>query len=220
MSIASEEYARTAMDRMYRLTRHVYDITRKYYLLGRDTLIEQLNAGDGETVIEVGCGTARNLIKMARKYPNAHFYGIDASAEMLKTAGQSIERAGLSDKLKIAVGFAQTFDAATTFGIQKPLDKIVFSYALSIIPPWKESLDHALNLIKSGGEIHIVDFGGQQELPSFFRRFVFWWLEKFHVYYKPEIEKNLRQMELEKRGILKIRYLYRGYAYYAVFKKF
>jgi S-adenosylmethionine-diacylgycerolhomoserine-N-methlytransferase len=28
-----------AMDRMYRLTRHVYDFTRAYYLLGRDRML-------------------------------------------------------------------------------------------------------------------------------------------------------------------------------------
>jgi hypothetical protein len=28
-----------AMDRMYRLTRHVYDLTRAYYLLGRDRML-------------------------------------------------------------------------------------------------------------------------------------------------------------------------------------
>ena len=30
--------AAVAMDRMYRWQRHIYDVTRKYYLLGRDAL--------------------------------------------------------------------------------------------------------------------------------------------------------------------------------------
>ena len=31
-----------AMDRMYRLTRHVYDATRRYYLLGRDRMLGRI----------------------------------------------------------------------------------------------------------------------------------------------------------------------------------
>ena len=30
------------MDRVYRRQRHIYDATRKFYLLGRDPLIERL----------------------------------------------------------------------------------------------------------------------------------------------------------------------------------
>jgi len=37
----------TAMDRMYRHTRHIYDLTRKPYLLGRDRLIAELGVEGG-----------------------------------------------------------------------------------------------------------------------------------------------------------------------------
>jgi len=103
--------------------------------------------------------------------------------------------------------------------LQQPFDKIFFSYALSIIPPWRESIDHALRVLKPGGEIHIVDFGGQDEMPPRFRKFLFWWLKKFHVKHRPEVADYLRRLQLEKSGTLSYEPLYRGYAYYAVFKK-
>ena len=53
------------MDRIYRRQRHVYDFTRKYYLLGRDELIERLAPPADSRVLEIGCGTARNLIAAA-----------------------------------------------------------------------------------------------------------------------------------------------------------
>lgn len=212
--------ARENMDRMYRWTRHIYDASRKYYLLGRDTLIRRLKPADGEHICEVGCGTARNLRKMAVRYPNAHFYGIDASDEMLKTARSILEKKNLLNTVPLKQGFAESFDPVALFGLSKPLDKIVFSYALSIIPPWRESIDHALNLLRSGGEIHIVDFGGQEGLSPAFRKFLFWWLSKFHVYHKPEIITHLKKMAVDKKGSLKLHHLHRGYACYAVFKKF
>lgn len=215
----SEEQARQSMDRMYRWTRHVYDASRKYYLLGRDILIARLRPEAGQNVCEVGCGTARNLVLMKKKYPQARFYGLDASEEMLKTAQLNLTREGFGDTIVLKQAFSQTFDPSSLFGLERPLDKIVFSYALSIIPPWRESIDHAVELLPSGGEIHIVDFGGQEGLPPFFRKFLFWWLRLFHVYHKPEILDYLKRLEQEKKGTLVCESLFRGYAYRAVFVK-
>ena len=68
--------AAAAMDRMYRHQRHVYDLTRKFYLFGRDRLIRQLAPPRGAHVCEIGCGTARNLIALARRYPAIRLYGM------------------------------------------------------------------------------------------------------------------------------------------------
>ena len=212
-----EKQAKVNMDNMYRFTRHIYDLTRKYFLLGRDKLIDSLNARDEEVIIEVGCGTARNLIKMAKRYPNAEFHGLDASDEMLKTARQSIERSGL--ELDVKQAFAQSFIPEKLFDIKKPVTKLVFSYALSIIPPWKESIDHALDILPSGGEMHIVDFGNMQGHSPLFRRFMFWWLDLFHVYHKPEVLEYLHQLNAEGRGSITLTHHYKGYTYIAIFKK-
>ena len=45
------------MDEVYRPQRHVYDFTRKYYILGRDALIRDLSLRPGESLVEIGCGT-------------------------------------------------------------------------------------------------------------------------------------------------------------------
>src|SRR3954469_14623538 len=42
------------MDRIYRRQRHVYDFTRKYYLLGRDELVDRLGPPGGGRVLAVG----------------------------------------------------------------------------------------------------------------------------------------------------------------------
>ena len=215
----SEERTKTAMDNMYRWTRHVYDISRKYYLLGRDQMINQLDIKKEECVCEVGCGTARNLIKIARKYPKGVFFGLDASEEILKTAQNNLVHSHMNKMITLKQSYSQSFDPRELFGLEKPLNKIIFSYALSIIPPWPESLDHALALLPSGGQIHIVDFGPQDGLPEFFKKFLYWWLKMFHVYYKPEILDYLKQMEGDGKGTLEVQYLYKGYAYRAIFTK-
>src|SRR5689334_15142327 len=128
------------MDAVYRRQRYIYDFTRKYYLFGRDRLINQLALKPGNRLVEVGCGTARNLVKIARRYPGAHLFGLDASAEMLKTASASVARAGLEDRIKLAQGYAEAL-TPSLFGQTRPFDVALFSYSLSMIPDWKQALE-------------------------------------------------------------------------------
>src|SRR6185503_5117746 len=89
------------MDRIYRHQRHIYDLTRKYYLLGRDRMIDGLDVPAGGSVLELGCGTGRNIVLAARRYPEARFHGLDISAEMLETARAAIEREGIAGRVTL-----------------------------------------------------------------------------------------------------------------------
>jgi S-adenosylmethionine-diacylgycerolhomoserine-N-methlytransferase len=169
-----------AMDRIYHRQRHFYDLTRKYYLLGRDDLIAGLDAGPGAHVLEVGCGTGRNLIVAARRFPQARFIGLDISAAMLATARAKIAGAGLSDRITLVQGDATEFDAAALSG-GKGFDRIFLSYTLSMIPDWQRALGMAATALAPGGRLDLVDFGQQEQLPPAFRRALFAWLDKFDV---------------------------------------
>jgi len=107
------------MDGVYRWQRHIYDLTRKYYLLGRDQMISGLDVPAKGTALELGCGTGRNIALAARRYPDARFYGLDISAEMLETASKAIGREGLSGRVVLARGDATDFDAKALFGIER-----------------------------------------------------------------------------------------------------
>ncbi len=78
------------MDSVYRGQRHIYDITRKYYLFGRDRLIAALDCTGNETVLEIACGTGRNLAKARRAYPGVQLHGVDISTQMLKSARNTL----------------------------------------------------------------------------------------------------------------------------------
>jgi S-adenosylmethionine-diacylgycerolhomoserine-N-methlytransferase len=168
------------MDNVYRNQRYIYDLTRKYYLFGRDRLIGELDLKPGETLAEIGCGTARNLISIARRYPDSPLYGLDASAEMLKTAASAIGRAGFSDRIGLAHGYAERLTPAL-FGLSKPLDRIVFSYSLSMIPDWRGALFAAQAALAPEGRVHVVDFGDLTGLPPLGARLLKRWLAQFHV---------------------------------------
>lgn len=210
--------ARRHMDAIYRYQRYIYDITRKYYLLGRDRLLDELKPPPGGTILEVGCGTGRNLILAARRYPDARLYGFDISSEMLKTARANIEKAGLSSRITLAEGDATDFDTATMFGVAG-MDRVFVSYAWSMIPPWRAAIPEALSAVKAGGRLHVVDFGQQEGWPRWFRKILFAWLAQFSVTPRAELEPELRKAANAAGFDLTFTRLYRGYADYAVLSR-
>ena len=206
------------MDRLYRRQRHFYDVTRKYYLLGRDRLIDGLAPPAGGRVLEIGCGTARNLVTAARAWPEAQFFGIDISAEMLDTARRVVGRAGLAARIELARGDATSFDPAWLFGVPC-FSRIFFSYSLSMIPEWRAALAQALIWLPAGGELHIVDFGGQERLPSWFRAGLRQWLARFHVSPRDELAAELAALAGHAGRLNCLERPHGGYAQYAVFHR-
>lgn len=156
------------MDGVYGRQRHIYDLTRAWFLFGRDRLIRDLASPRGGTVLEIGCGTARNLVHVAARYPEARLFGIDISASMLATAASSVAARGLSERIALGRGDASSFDAGALFG-QDRFNRIFFSYSLSMIPVWEEALEHACTLLAPGGRLMAVDFSGQKPWPGLFR---------------------------------------------------
>jgi S-adenosylmethionine-diacylgycerolhomoserine-N-methlytransferase len=206
------------MDRMYRLQRYFYDFTRKYYLLGRDQLIREVQARHGERVLEIGCGTARNLIVLAKRHPDSMFYGLDASSAMLKTARSKVDAAGV-ENIDLKTALADDFSYEKTFDLSEPFDKIFFSYSISMIPLWRESIENALKNLKAGGEMFIVDFYDQKGLPVAFQKLLQGWLKKFHVQFWDDLLPHLKSMEKNGLGKLTITPLFRRYSFIAKFEK-
>lgn len=208
--------ATTRMNRMYRYQRHIYDITRRYYLLGRNELISGLTPPAGGHVLEIGCGTGRNLVTAALRYPQARFYGFDVSTEMLTSAISAIARAGLGGRAKVAHGDATNFTAQGVFGQAVAFDRVMISYSLSMIPDWTAVIEHAIASLKPGGQLHIVDFGDQSGLPGFARRALRHWLALFGVTPRDQLEATLTQIAIRTGAGLKFDRPYRGYAQAAV----
>ncbi len=203
------------MDRMYRYQRHIYDLTRKYYLLGRDEAIDGLDLSPHETLLEVGCGTGRNLLLAHRRFPGGNLYGLDISAKMLASARANFR--GLARQPVLQVGDATGF-RAEDFGLPG-FDRILISYALSMIPDWEKAIDSALAALVPGGSLHIVDFGQQEHLPLWFAGMLRGWLARFHVTPRAALAQVL-ESRLEAAGADMIFHeIGRGYAWHAIIKR-
>lgn len=199
------------MDEIYRVQRHVYDLTRKYYLLGRDRVIRDLKPPLDGSVLEIGCGTARNLVAIARRYPRATVHGIDISAQMLATASARIARERLGSRVFVRQADATAFDPEALFGRAR-FDRILFSYTLSMIPDWQAALRQAATLLVPGGAIAVVDFGDQGDLPEWFARGLRGWLRRFDVTPRDSLPQFVSGIALEFGLDGSSAPLHRGYA--------
>jgi S-adenosylmethionine-diacylgycerolhomoserine-N-methlytransferase len=207
--------AAAQMDRMYRHQRYIYDLSRKFYLLGRDALIAEVGARPSDAILEIACGTARNLVKLAKAYPQSPCCGFDVSAQMLDSAARAVRRAGLENRIALTEADATSFDPAALFGRER-FERIVISYALSMIPPWREALAQALDKLAPGGSLHIVDFGDQAGLPAWLRFALNRWLAVFHVTPRADLTKTLADLARQRGLDWRATSRFRGYAIYAV----
>jgi S-adenosylmethionine-diacylgycerolhomoserine-N-methlytransferase len=200
------------MERMYRPQAAFYDLTRKFYLLGRDRLLDRMPRLPFDLVCEVGCGTGRNLALLGRHDPTLRLFGLDASSAMLS-------RARPQTRAMLVRGLAEDLDARAQFGLDRPFDRIVFSYALSMIPDWPGAIARALTQLRPGGTLAIVDFGDQRGWAAFPKRLLRAWLRLFDVHPVDGLRAHLEGLEAAGAGRLESEPVARGYAQLLLFRK-
>lgn len=200
------------MNATYRHQRRIYDLTRKYFLFGRDTLIARLDPPEGATVLEVACGTGRNLDLIGRRYPGRQLFGLDISSEMLASAGVR-----LGSDARLAEADACTFSGEALWG-QKGFDRIVLSYSVSMIPDWQGALANAAAQLAPGGALHVVDFSDQGRWPGWFRRMLRGWLARFHVTPRVDLIPEMTRLADRHGGEVEVTQIMGRYAVHSVLR--
>lgn len=170
----------------------------------------ELGPPPGARVLEIACGTGRNLARIGHLYPDCTLFGLDISEQMLRSA-----RAKLGTRAHLVQADASDFDGEALFG-PVGFDRVVVSYALSMIPDWDRALRLAAAQLRPGGTLHVVDFGDQTGLPQWFRRRLHAWLARFHVTPRTDLQTAMQTLTDEQGGKLRFQHLYRDYARYAV----
>jgi S-adenosylmethionine-diacylgycerolhomoserine-N-methlytransferase len=178
------------LERYYRLHARIYDITRWLFLFGRETLIRRL-AESGHRprrILEIGCGTGKNLMALKCHFPQAAITGIDLSPEMLVEAKRAI---GASVNLRNG-------SYCAPLSPDRPFDMILCAYTLSMINPgWHEVIGHAKQDLAPGGLLGVVDFAGSPVAP--FRRWMWFNHVRMENHLPPILAGSVETEHLEFR---------------------
>lgn len=124
----------------------------------RRRAVGSLGLKPGGRVLEVGCGTGRNLGHLVQAVgPRGRVYGVDLSEGMLREARELSANAGWQNVTLIEAN-------AADYTLPELVDGVIFSLSYAVIPEHREALRRAWGQLRPGGCVVIMD----AKLPSGF----------------------------------------------------
>ena len=175
----NDHFDTPSLTAFYRWNAAIYDVTRPLILFGRHEAVDLLRVERDNLVLDVGCGTGTNIPTLLER--SARVVGVDSSPAMIERARRRAARSRADTPVQ--------FDS-TPYGSHSryvgQADRVLFSYSLSMIPPFDSVVERAKWDLRPGGRIAVVDFLDAPLWPV--RR----WLTACHVRLGPE---RLRALE-------------------------
>ena len=195
----------TGIESYYRFHSRIYDATRWSFLFGRDAIVELAGAAHPAPtrILEVGCGTGKNLVRLARTFPEARITGVDLSSAMLERARHKTAPFGARIALE-----QRAYDAP--LNPAGGFDLVLCSYALSMFNPGFDTAGAtAQRDVAPGGHFAYVDFHATRF--AWFAR----WMRVNHVRMDGHLRPLLQQSFVP--VIDEVRLAYGGMWQYLVF---
>jgi demethylmenaquinone methyltransferase/2-methoxy-6-polyprenyl-1,4-benzoquinol methylase len=134
-------------DRYARLLSFGQDPRWRAYLVSRVP-------ADATRVLDVASGTAAVAIELARRAPSREVIGVDQSTEMLSAGRARVRAAGLSDRIDLREGRAESLP----FG-DAEFDALTFTYLLRYVDDPAATMRELARVVRPGGTIAMLEFG-------------------------------------------------------------
>lgn len=126
---------------LYEYTYPIFDI--------EDEAVRRQELRDGQSLLDVGCGTGKFLLKAAETFPTAHFVGVDLSSGMYQNA----ERRAIENGLPIDF---QTGDVQSIQFPDKSFDRVVAMHMLYHAQNIHKALSELARVVKPDGIVLIT----------------------------------------------------------------
>ena len=111
-------------------------------------------------MVELGAGTGANLEHFGdegiKQFTKIHL--VDLTPSLMDVAKKKISDNHWDN---VETHLAD----AITFKLDAPVDIVLFSYSLTMIPNWFAAIDNAFKILKPGGQIAVVDYYVSRRYP-------------------------------------------------------
>ena len=118
-------------------------------------LADEAELESAERVLEIGCGTGNLALLVKRMRPQLQVAGLDPDPKALARAARKARRAGLA--LKLDRGFADELPYPDG-SFDRVLSSLMFHHLEADLR--RPSLRQVLRVLRPGGSLHLMDFGG------------------------------------------------------------
>jgi len=134
-----------------------YDMLNRLLSLGMDRAwrrraVARLAPRDGETFLDVGCGTGDVAIEILRQAPRAQVIGIDPAEAMLRIAEHKVGRAALGESITF-----RPVDLSAADFPDASFDGLTSAFCIRNIPDRQTALAGMRRLIRPGGRVVILE---------------------------------------------------------------
>jgi demethylmenaquinone methyltransferase/2-methoxy-6-polyprenyl-1,4-benzoquinol methylase len=147
-----------AVERMFSAIAPRYDFLNRILSAGRDRAwrreaVVATALPEGGRLLDVCTGTADMALETARQFPTARIVGVDFSRPMIALGISKIERARLTERVRLEVAPAEalpfpdaSFDAATV------------AFGLRNLPDHRRGLREMYRIVRPGGRAVVLEF--------------------------------------------------------------
>ncbi len=140
--------------RRYNRLAAIYPIFEVVFALPRGIrakAVQCLELREGDTVLEVGCGTGRNLARLVNAVGSSgRVYGVDCAEGMLARAHALSRNRGWQNVLLLQ-------QDAQELQLPESVNAVLFSLSYSVIPDPRKALSRAWTHLRPGGRVVILD---------------------------------------------------------------
>ncbi len=138
------------LERFYRPQARDYDGFRARLLHGREEMLELTDPHRDARLVELGAGTGGTIALLGgRLRALGSIELVDLCPALLAVARE--RHAGAPNVRCVEAD-------ATAWRPAAPTDRVLLSYALTMIPDWRGAIDNAVAMLAPGGRIGVVDF--------------------------------------------------------------
>ncbi len=146
------------LDSFYAPQADTYDTFRERLLRGREQLIDLLAPPQGARVVELGCGTGRNIEFFGDRIESlAQLELVDVCRPLLDQARRRAAR--WPRVVRVIEADIERYRPA------HPVDCVYLSYSLSMTADWNRTLHNAVRMLRPGGTLGVVDFYVSEATP-------------------------------------------------------
>lgn len=120
----------------------------------KEKLANQIEIPAGGRLLDLACGTATLTMTLKHKFPEAEIHGLDGDAKILNIARRKASENGTE------INFTESYSIALPYP-DEHFDAIVSSLFFHHLTPEnkRKTLIEARRVLKTGGTLHIADWG-------------------------------------------------------------